>query len=86
MAPWCIDSPALRPLRTALALALAVAACTSSPPACEVSLDGVWRTGATVDGEAIGYHFLDRRGAIEGYPTFRDVPATCRPVCGPRRR
>ena len=65
----------------AIAVALVLAACTrpAPPPACEASLDGVWRTGAIVAGEAIGYHFLDRRGAIEGYPTFRDIPADLPP-------
>ena len=60
---------------------LALAACTSSaaPPPCERSLEGLWRTGQVVDGEDLGYHFLERGGAAEGYPTFRDVPADLPP-------
>ena len=58
-----------------------VAACAPSPapPRCEASVDGVWRTGQVVDGEALGYHFLERGAAIEGYPTLRDVPADLPP-------
>ncbi|HVV83977.1 MAG TPA: hypothetical protein VHE35_12970, partial [Kofleriaceae bacterium] len=61
--------------RAAVAASL-LAACSPSPapPACEQSLDGIWRTGQVVDGESIGWHFLDHGAAIEGYPTFRDVP------------
>ncbi len=68
-------SPRATATATATA-ALALAACASpaAPPPCERSLDGIWRTGQVADGEAIGWHFLDRGAAIEGYPTYRDVP------------
>lgn len=63
-----------------VAAAAALASCDAHPPpACASSLDGVWRTGQVVDGEAIGYHVLDKGGAAEGYPTFRDVPALLPP-------
>ena len=60
---------------------MAVGACspTPSPPRCERSIEGLWRSDVAVDGEVIGYHFLDRGRAIEGYPTFRDVPAKLPP-------
>jgi hypothetical protein len=62
--------------KVALALGALAGACVdpAAPPACERSLTGRWRTGQVVDGEDLGYHFLDRGPAIEGYPTFKDVP------------
>ena len=62
-------------------MAVALAACspTPSPPRCEQSIEGVWRSDVAVDGEVVGYHFLDRGQAVEGYPTFRDVPADLPP-------
>ncbi len=63
--------------RAALAAMVAIAsACAdpAAPPRCERSLAGRWRTGEVEDGEAKGYHFLDRGLAIEGYPTWKDVP------------
>jgi hypothetical protein len=68
-------------LRRAAALLAALAACAPSPapPPCERSIDGVWQSDGVVDRERIGYHFLERGGAAEGYPTFRDVPADLPP-------
>jgi hypothetical protein len=52
-----------------------VAGCSPAKPPCERSIEGVWRTGETLEGEEVGWHFLDRRAGIEGYPTYREVAA-----------